>query len=473
MKKLSSLYKALVAVFIGAPALIVSAIAEQLGWHVIEAMAAKAGLIAVVAAAYFLFRASRSIDQAARVCRAVAKGDFEARVIDIREAGDLGELLRSINEMIDRCDAYVRESAAAMYAVRGNKYFRHIREEGMCGALLGASRTINAAMDAIQSRVGAFNLETGKFEQIVHGIVENLAAASDGMGTTAGTMSSGSGATAERATFVATATEEATAKMQAIAAACSQLTNSAKEIGFQVNCSADMTRNAVARAEEAGNIIGNAGTAGERIGEMAELISGIAAQTNLLALNATIEAARAGEAGRGFAVVASEVKALADQTAKATGQISEHIAEVQHATRAAVDAIAEIGKIIVNVDDTTTQVSDSVQAQALATNEIACNIEQAFTGFRDISSNIQGVTETASETETLANDTKDASGALSVQAQRLSVEVHEFMLSLHRGPLDRRQDREHEYGGPERRTDGEADHAEHRAAQKDEVKAAA
>jgi methyl-accepting chemotaxis protein len=131
-------------------------------------------------------------------------------------------------------------------------------------------------------------------------IVETVSQTSDSMGTTAGTLSQGAAATAERVSSVAAATDDATAKMQAIAAACPQLTSSAKEIGHQVGHSAQIARDAVIRASEASDIIASMTAASERIGSVAEMISGIAMQTNLLALNATIEAAHAGEAGRGL-----------------------------------------------------------------------------------------------------------------------------------------------------------------------------
>jgi methyl-accepting chemotaxis protein len=151
-------------------------------------------------------------------------------------------------------------------------------------------------------------------------------------------------------------------------------------------------------------------------------------------------------------VVASEVKSLADQTSGATAQIAAQIGEVQNATRAAVDIIAQIGRIVSDVDATTKQVADAVDAQGLATNEIAGHVEHAFTGFRGITENIHGVTENVSQTEGLAKTTSSASGELSVQARRLSSQVSEFLLALHRGPLDRRQGEDTSYKGKERRT---------------------
>lgn len=145
------------------------------------------------------------------------------------------------------------------------------------------------------------------------------------------------------------------------------------------------------------------------------------------------------------------MKSLAEQTAKATAQIGAHIGEVQSSTQDAVKAISEVGLMIARVDQTSADVAITVEAQTQATNEIACNVEQAFAGFRDVTENIHGVTANAEQTGDLALTTKDASGALSEQARRLASEVRDFLLALHRGPLDRRQRAGGAHAGPERR----------------------
>jgi len=435
-----SLSKARIATGIAIPALLVSIVTTQLDWQTTANLAAGAALASLLTAAVYVHKAREAVRKARRVCSGVANGDFESRVVDIREGGDLGALLWSINTAIDRCDAYVRESAAAMQAVRANKYYRRIREEGLLGALLVSARTINDAMAAIESRIKAFESATETFEGSVREIVEGVSTASSRMGDTATALSTGAGETSVKTAGVAAATEEATTNIQSIAAACSELTSSAQEVGAHVARSAELTQRAVGRAADAERTMSAMSAAGQNIAEVAGLIRIIASQTNLLALNATIEAARAGEAGKGFAVVAAEVKSLALQTARATGQIDTHIAEVQSATQAAVEAIAEISGMISDANQVTTEVAVTVDAQTLATNEIASNIEHALTGFRDIADNIHGVTDNAGQTETLAAGTRKASMALASESQRLATAVREFILALRTGPLDRGQE---------------------------------
>lgn len=224
------------------------------------------GALALVSAAVSLaqtLRLARAVRQVRVVAAAVAKGDFEKRILGIREGGELGETLHGVNDMIDRCDAYVRESAAAMAAVRGNRYFRNIREEGLHGALLASARTINGAMQSISERIGAFNAETGRFETSIRSLVEGLSQASSGMGATADTLGEGASATLHRATTVAAAAEQATSNMETVAAATTELTASAREVGDQVERSAGISRRAVERASEASRTIDSLTTASE------------------------------------------------------------------------------------------------------------------------------------------------------------------------------------------------------------------
>ncbi|MER2604887.1 MAG: HAMP domain-containing methyl-accepting chemotaxis protein, partial [Siculibacillus sp.] len=378
------------------------------------------------------------ISRTIAVAEALAKGDFETRDLEFDQWGMVGELAEAINDMADRLDAFVRESSAAMDAVRHNQYYRRILPHGMDGALRRASETINDATDMIQERVEAFNVSTEDFGEAINRIVESLIAASKGMGEAAHRMEEGAGTTDQRATSVVDVSQTASASVQRVADAAGQLTSSARGIGGEVERSAVIARAAVERAEETGRIVAGLSHAAEKIGAVIGLIDQVAGQTNLLALNATIEAARAGEAGRGFAVVASEVKNLAEQTARATGEITRHIAEVQSATRAAVDSILGIGGTIAEIDAITGAMRHSIEAQIDATNDIAHSVGSAFDGTRAVTANIAGISDIARETAGLAHGILDTSRSISAEGDRLADTVRDFLITLRRGPLDRR-----------------------------------
>ena len=439
MMSSSSRSEALVPGIVG-----LAAIAGAATAVVFEARWAALGLLGLAAAAtlaaiWVALHVRAGVTRAIVVCEALAKGDFEARDLVYDQRGVSGALSEAVNDMADHIDAFVRESSAAMDAVRHNLYWRRILPHGMHGALLRASQTINEATDTIQERVASFNVSTEDFAQTINSIVDSLITAAGGMGATATRMSTGAGVTDERAASVVGTSREAAADVRRVADATEQLSASARGIGDEVERSAAIARIAVARAEETGRIVAGLSSAAEKIGAVIGLIDQVAGQTNLLALNATIEAARAGEAGRGFAVVASEVKGLAEQTARATSEISHHIAEVQGATRAAVDSILGIGGTIAEIDAITGAMRGSIETQIAATTDIAHNIGNAFEGSQRVTDHIDGIGAIARETAELAAGLLGTSHAISSEGDRLSTTVRDFLARLRRGPLDRRQ----------------------------------
>ena len=268
------------------------------------------------------------------------------------------------------------------------------------------------------------------FEGAVGKIVETVSSASTELEASATTLS----ATAERSqdltVAVAAASEEASTNVQSVASATEEMASSVNEISRQVQESARMATEAVGQARATNDRVSELSKAASRIGDVVELINTIAEQTNLLALNATIEAARAGEAGRGFAVVASEVKALAEQTSKATGEIGQQISGIQAATQESVSAIKEISGTIEKLSEISSTIAAAVEEQGAATQEISRNVQQAAHGTQQVSSNITDVQRGASETGSASSQVLSAAQSLSGDSNRLKLEVDKFLNSV-------------------------------------------
>jgi methyl-accepting chemotaxis protein len=266
-----------------------------------------------------------------------------------------------------------------------------------------------------------------QFEGAVGEIIETVSSASTELEASASTLTATAERSQELTTMVAAASEEASTNVQAVASATEELSSSVNEISRQVQESARMASEAVGQARTTNDRVGELSKAAARIGDVVELINTIAGQTNLLALNATIEAARAGEAGRGFAVVASEVKALAEQTAKATGEIGQQISGIQAATQESVGAIREISGTIEKLSEISSTIAAAVEEQGAATQEISRNVQQAAQGTQQVSANITDVQRGATETGSASLQVLSAAQLLSGDSNRLKLEVAKFL----------------------------------------------
>jgi len=298
-----------------------------------------------------------------------------------------------------------------------------------------ARQKLEAEQREAETRVASgrkadMNKMADNFETAVGQIVEAVSSASSQLELSAGTLTATAERAQELATTVAAASEEASTNVQSVASATEEMASSVTEISRQVQESARMATDAVDQARVTNDRVSELSKAATRIGDVVELINTIAGQTNLLALNATIEAARAGEAGRGFAVVASEVKALAEQTAKATGEIGQQISGIQAATQESVNAIQAISGTIEKLSEISSAIAAAVEEQGAATQEISRNVQQASAGTQQVSSNIGDVQRGASETGSASSQVLAAAQSLSGDSNRLKLEVGRFLDSV-------------------------------------------
>ena len=333
----------------------------------------------------------------------MAAGATEIVIPGAARGDEIGDIAKTIAVISENVEAKAREEAVALQ---------------------------DRERSAAQRRKEDMEKLANDFESAVGDIVETVSTASGRLEASASTLT----ATAERSqgltTMVASASEQASANVQSVASATEEMSSSVNEISRQVQESARMANEAVDQARRTNDRVGELSKAAARIGDVVELINTIAGQTNLLALNATIEAARAGESGRGFAVVASEVKALAEQTSKATGEIGQQISGIQAATQESVNAIREISGTIEKLSEISSTIAAAVEEQGAATQEISRNVQQAAHGTQQVSSNISDVQRGASETGSASSHVLSAAKSLSGDSNRLKLEVGKFLTSV-------------------------------------------
>ncbi|MGU3467586.1 methyl-accepting chemotaxis protein [Methylobacterium sp. C33D] len=367
--------------------------------------ASVAGLIGAIAlsALIVIFGITRPLGSLVGVLQRMARGEVDA---EIREAAR-GDEIGAVGKAVEGIKAMVARKAAEEAEVK---------------------RRADEAAAAERKRT-MIELADG-FERAVGGIVGMVSSSATELQATAQQMTATAQETAAQSTSVAAAAEEASTNVNTVAAAAEELGSSVQEIGRQVQGSAGLAQAAVGEADQTAHLVQALSQNAARIGDMVGMISGIAAQTNLLALNATIEAARAGAAGRGFAVVATEVKALADQTAKTTEEISRQIGEVQGVTAQAVTAIGGITGRIREIDGVATSIAAAVEQQGAATQEIVRNVAQASAGTNEVTGNIAGVAQASEETGAAASQVLSAASELSRQSEHLGAEVSRFLATV-------------------------------------------
>jgi methyl-accepting chemotaxis protein len=379
----------------------------------------------------------------------LAGGKFEVVLPGLERADEIGEMAQAVELFKVRAvekaqrEAEERDAQARAAAEERSRIEERQAEERKAAE----ERQEQATKEAMHRIVNEFQASVG-------GVIDTVASAATELEASAGTLTHAADATQQRSNAVAAASEQASANVQSVASATEQLTASLHEINKQVTASSNIARAAVTQALKTDQRINELSQAASRIGDVVKLISAVAEQTNLLALNATIEAARAGEAGKGFAVVASEVKALAGQTAKATGEISTQIAGMQAATEDSVTAIKEIGSTIGQISEIAAAIAAAVEEQGAATAEIARNVDEAAKGTNEVSSNIVEVSQHASETGAASTQMLGSAQALSQEGNRLKSEVEQFLHMIRTGVGERRKGDDPNFKGPDRRQRG-------------------
>lgn len=373
-------------------------------------------VLSLAAALYYQYLTEKELKRTQKICQALSKGDFEARITDIKESGALGELQWALNEMIDCIDAFVREATASMEYVSRNQYFRRIFEDGMHGALLNGARIINRATNSVGEKMNGFVAVADDFDCSLKDVVGNINSTVSTLSETSRNMGDMVVITRDGANQAVNISNETSINVQSISAAAEEMSSCIAEISQQVTRTSDIARGALDQAKQSGQTIEDLSKSAEKIGEVVQLIEKIAEQTNLLALNATIEAARAGDAGKGFAVVASEVKDLAGQTAKATEEISDQILGIQSATQNAVHSFSIIGNTIQEINEAATAVSAAIEEQSAASREIASGAGRASDGTTNVAGNVKDINQSIGQVDEAAQKVLNVSGELSEHA---------------------------------------------------------
>jgi len=348
-----------------------------------------------------LGRVIRPLSRIAAVMEDLAKGDLQIAVEGADRNDEVGTLARLLQVFKDAAIAN-----------------RRMEEE---------QRVEQTRKEDRQRQIESY---IATFDRVVSNALGRVASASTDLNRTAESMATLAEQTNRQAAASAAAAEQTSANVQTVASATEEMAASIQEISRQVATSNDIASKAAAQAQETTNSVRSLADAANRIGEVVNLIHNIAAQTNLLALNATIEAARAGEAGKGFAVVASEVKALANQTSKATEEIAAQIASVQAATQGTVGAIEGIGHTIATINEIASAIAAAIEEQNATTGEITRNVQQAAQGTEEVSTNVVQVNQAATQTGTAATQVLGASNELAQQAETLKQEVESFLARI-------------------------------------------
>jgi len=378
-----------------------------------------------------MFRVVRPVNALSDTMMVLAQGKLEVEVPSADAQDEVGDMARSVQifkeNAIERQRLEVEQrEREERERTRAEEEERRKREEEEAQR----ARELEREETARQERRQAMLDLADQFEASVMAVVQGVSNSATEMENAARGMAETADDTSKKSEVVANAAQQASSNAQMVASAAEELSASVREITGQTNQSSASARDAVSRTENAGKDVAELVDAAQKIGDVVKLINDIAEQTNLLALNATIEAARAGDAGKGFAVVASEVKSLANQTARATQEISEQVEGMQQATNLAVRAMDEIKGIIGEIESTSISIASAVEQQDASTQEIARNVGEVSTGTEEVTSNIHAVNQGATSTGSAATEVLSAAQLLTQQSDELRGQVESFLATI-------------------------------------------
>ncbi|MCP4073479.1 MAG: hypothetical protein GY742_17340 [Hyphomicrobiales bacterium] len=372
---------------------------------------------------------SDPLAQALEVVQGVSAGNFEIRITNITPSGKHSELLFAINDMIDRFDAYLRESVACLDHVNNNKFYRKIVETGMQGSFLIASKSSNSALDFMQKKQTGLTNITDDFENSVGLVVTSVASASTQLSSSSHAMRRVAEDTNTKANSVAGAAKATSSDLHAMATSLEGLTNSAAKIGKEVNSTRNAAEEARSDTDTVQSSVRSLSEEVDLIENSLELINQISSQTKMLALNAKIEATRAGEAGKGFSVVADEIKSLSDRTTEITTQVEDHVSSIKNSMQETIGGLSNVINKVSDIGKASSLISTAMDEQIAATSEISKNIEQASQRTEKVTNNIEDVTSATQETGSAASQVDTAATDLSSQAESLNSVVDKFLYS--------------------------------------------
>lgn len=386
---------------------------------------------ALAAAFFYTQRLRALVAMVIQVSADCARGNMESRVIFKGENGDLREMIRQLNNMIDIADAYVRESRATLEHAAAEKYYRKIMLTGMQGGWRQASQIMNTGMDAIRrNMIEAVQKAATRLENTVKQAVDKLAHSTQQLQETSRNLSGIATTGSTQAKVLAQASNETSQAVSTVAAAVEEFSASITDITKQVNTSSAIAKEAVGSADKANTALNSLLESAEKIGDIVQLIETIASQINLLSLNATIEAARAGEAGKGFAVVASEVKTLATQTAKATAEITESITQTRDGIQKAATSVRDIGTVVNRINEAATAIAAAMEEQSAVTQDISRSIQSVSRNASEITNSVGEMSQAASRTGEASQNMNTSSDALAEQSSLLRREIDGFIATL-------------------------------------------